>query len=60
MYDIGVYTEGYVHHSFNSLAPGDTLWHCGTCSAFVEVMAWCLTALSHYLQECETSNLFDP
>ena len=35
----------------NSLRPGDTIWH-RTRSTLAQVMACCLTAPSHYLNQC--------
>ena len=36
----------------NSLWPGDTIWRHGTRSTLAQVMACCLTAPSHYLNQC--------
>ena len=36
----------------NSLWPGDAIWRHGTRSTLAQVMACCLTALSHYLSQC--------
>ena len=36
----------------NSLWPSDTIWHHGTWSTLVQVMACCLMAPSHYLNQC--------
>ena len=36
----------------NSLWPGDTVWQYGTRSILVQVMACCLMAPSHYLNQC--------
>ena len=38
--------------AINSLWPGDTIWRHGTRSALAQVMACCLTAPSHYLNQC--------
>ena len=38
--------------SCNSLWPGSTIWWHGTRSTLAQVMAWCLTAPSHYLNQC--------
>ena len=38
--------------SFNSLWPGDDIWWHRSGSTLVQVMAWCLTAPSHYLHQC--------
>ena len=37
---------------FNSLWPGDTVWQHGTRSTLAQVMACCLMAPSHYLNQC--------
>ena len=37
---------------FNSLWPGDAIWRHGTMSTLAQVMACCLTAPSHYLNQC--------
>ena len=37
---------------FNSLWPGDAIWSHGTRSTLAQVMACCLTAPSHYLNQC--------
>ena len=36
----------------NSLWPSDTIWHQGSGSTLAQVMACCLTAPSHYLNQC--------
>ena len=36
----------------NSLWPGDVIWRQGTRSTLAQVMACCLTAPSHYLNQC--------
>ena len=36
----------------NSLWPSDAIWWQGSGSTLVQVMAWCLTAPSHYLNQC--------
>ena len=47
---IEVWQYGYMWWVvFNSLWRCDTIWHHGSLSALVEVMAWCLMAPSHYL-----------
>ena len=38
--------------SFNSLGPNDAIWQQGSRSTLVQVMACCLTAPSHYLNQC--------
>ena len=37
---------------FNSLWPGDTIWRQRSGSPLAQVMACCLTAPSHYLNQC--------
>ena len=37
---------------FNSLWPGDAIWRHGTRSTLAQVMACCLMAPSHYLNQC--------
>ena len=39
-------------HLINSLRPGDTIWQHIYGSKLAQVMAWCLTAPSHYLIQC--------
>ena len=36
----------------NSLGPSDAIWHWKSWSTLVQVMACCLTAPSHYLNQC--------
>ena len=36
----------------NSLWPGDAIWWQGTRSTLTQVMACCLTAPNHYLNQC--------
>ena len=39
--------------TINSLGPSDFyIWHCRSWSTLVQVMACCLTAPSHYLNQC--------
>ena len=38
--------------NFNSLWPSDAIWREGSGSTLVQVMACCLTAPSHYLNQC--------
>ena len=38
--------------NFNSLWPSDAIWDQVTWSTLVQVMAWCLSAPSHYLNQC--------
>ena len=37
---------------FNSIWPSDAIWHHRAWSTLVQVMACCLTAPSHYLNQC--------
>ena len=37
---------------FNSLRPGDAIWRHRSGSTLAQVMAWCLAAPSHYLNQC--------
>ena len=37
---------------FNSLVPSDAIWRHRTWSILIHVMAWCLMAPSHYLNQC--------
>ena len=39
-------------HLFNSLWPSDTIWRQRSGSTLAQVMACCLTAQSHYLNQC--------
>ena len=36
----------------NSLWPSDAIWRQGSGSTLAQVMAWCLTAPSHYMNQC--------
>ena len=36
----------------NSLGPGDAIWHWRSWSTLIQVMACCLTAPSHHLNQC--------
>ena len=36
----------------NSLWPNDTIWRHRSGSTLAQIMAWCLTAPSHYLNQC--------
>ena len=38
--------------TFNSLGPSDAIWRWRSWSTLVQVMACCLTAPSHYLNQC--------
>ena len=45
--------SGYLHHtSLNPLWPSDAIWHCISGSTLAQVMACCLMAPSHYLNQC--------
>ena len=44
------HNEAYV--LFNSLGPNDTIWQHRSGSTLAQVMACCLTAPSHYLNQC--------
>ena len=39
-------------YGFNSLWPSDTIWRQRSGSTLAQVMACCLTASSHYLNQC--------
>ena len=39
-------------NKINSLGPSDAIWHWRSWSTLVQVMACCLTAPSHYLNQC--------
>ena len=41
-----------MHVSFNSLGPSDAIWRLRSGSTLAQVMAWCRTAPSHYLNQC--------
>ena len=41
-----------VPYLVNSLWPSDTIWWQRTGSTVAKVMAWCLMAPSHYLNQC--------
>ena len=56
---VGVYKKkrSKLHHHcdcrcLNSLQPGDTIWQHRSESTLAQVMACCLTAPSHYLNQC--------
>ena len=42
---------------FNSLEPSDNLWWYTSGLTFAQVMAYCLTAQSHYLNQCARSSV---
>ena len=39
-------------HLINSLGPSDAIWRQRSGSPLAQIMAWCLTAPSHYLNQC--------
>ena len=41
-----------ISNGFNSLGPSDAIWRWISWSTLVQVMACCLTAPSHYLNQC--------
>ena len=45
-------TDGHPKLHINSLCPSDAIWHPGSGSTLAQVMACCLTAPSHYLNQC--------
>ena len=45
-----IWVMNQINHS--SLWPGDAIWRRGTRSTLAQVMACCLTAPSHYLNQC--------
>ena len=48
-----VYPKKYAHDSrLNSLWPSDAIWRWRSWSTLIQVMACCLTAPSHYLNQC--------
>ena len=49
---IYVNPQGIYMHYLNSLWPSDAIWWQGSRSTLVQVMACCLTAPSHYLNQC--------
>ena len=38
--------------TFNSFGPSDAIWRWRSWSTLIQVMAWCLTAPNHYLNQC--------
>ena len=46
------YLSFYLIVHINSLGPSDAKWRQGSRSTLVQVMACCLTAPSHYLNQC--------
>ena len=51
-YSMGAHCSQYNQNQINSLWPGDAPWRHGTRSTLAQVMACCLTAPSHYLNQC--------
>ena len=52
-----VFSKLQYHYSkdyfvINSLRPSHAIWQQGSRSKLVQVMAWCLMAPSHYLNQC--------
>ena len=45
-------SSSHMKWTFNSLWPSDAIWRQGSWSTLVQVMACCLTAPSHYLNQC--------
>ena len=45
-------TTSAIQTDLNSLWPGDAIWRHGTRSTLAQVMVCCLTAPSHYLNQC--------
>ena len=45
-------TEIFQQNQVNSLSPNEAIWRQGSMSTLVQVMACCLTAPSHYLNQC--------
>ena len=43
---------GHMNFQINSLRPSDAIWRQISCTKLVQVMACCLTAPSHYLNQC--------
>ena len=46
------WVQCYQSHRINSLGPSDAIWRCRSGSTLAQVMACCLTAPSHYLNQC--------
>ena len=44
--------ENFAYGAINSLGPSDTIWRQRSGSTLAKVMAWCLMAPSHYLNQC--------
>ena len=45
-------SRAFFTNIFNSLGPSDAIWRWRPWSTLVQVMACCLTAPSHYLNQC--------
>ena len=41
-----------VSQAINALRPGDAIWRQWSRTTLTQVMTWCLTAPSHYLNQC--------
>ena len=54
----GPVTRSVIH--LNSLWPSDTIWRHKSGSILAQVMAWCLTAPSHYLHQLLTDRQWSP
>ena len=50
--DIYMYIYMYIYIWFNTLWPNDTIWWHISGLTLAQVMAWCLMAPSHYLNQC--------
>ena len=48
----GIWVNGYHINHLNSLWPTDAIWRHRSGSTLAQVMACCLTAPSHYLNQC--------
>ena len=46
------FVKGHAKQYLNSLGPSDAIWRWRSWSTLVQVMAYCLTAPSHYLNQC--------
>ena len=49
---IKIDTFSFKKMHFNSLGPGDAIWQQRSGSPLAQVIAWCLTAPTHYLNQC--------
>ena len=52
MLKLSIHKMGSSITLFNSLWPSDTIWQQRSLSTLAQVMACCLTAPSHYLNQC--------